>query len=547
MLTDATRRQLQRLRFLLEQALSQTQDPTEVGRHSAVVLLDGACEHAMGISLGHLGKPIPREFRQKFNELQVGLPAWTADAWAAVVQLHEARNQAQHHGTVSDAAYVPAWAAQAQRFIESLVEAAFGAELRDVLVAESVETEDVRLLLVESERALDQQDAAAAFAAAVTGFDAAREAWRGQRAEAIGQLRLQATGLGHLSGIETDPTNLSLLRFEDLLEMQPFAPDIAEYHWLVARRGEVDKGIAPTPEVARRAFLFALAWVLRWEAFAARYEARRYPPPPPPYEPPVTGADHPVLHGADVELLHHIGGWLDDPTLENVRYSIKLTLADIPEYERELWAQQVGDVLNEAIAERGMELASSASVDAGGIVRLHGVTAKPTGTEIREWLSESLDEGERRYRWKIAEQQELASRLPALHEQLAEALKVVKTGDIAGAAISEEREDGSTLIGVPLQIDDAADPMLQHVLQQAVIDVLSGRSDVQYFHSTLWFQLDHDANAAAALVAAAVTAYRDQAATRASGVAAVKAHRQALEVELRQGAVLTTAEETRTP
>lgn len=306
----------------------------------------------MGISLGYLGKPIPREFRRKFDELEKALPAWTTDTWASVAQLHEARNQAQHHGTVADASYLPSWAAQAQRLIASLVKAAFHVELRDVLVADSIANENVRRPLIEAEGALEQEDAASALTATLAGFDVARKAWRGQRADAIGDLRLQSTGLSHLSGIETDPTNLSLIRFEDLLEVQPFAPDIAEYHWLVARRAEVEQALAPSLDVARRAFLFVVAWVLRWEAFAARYEARRFPPPPRQYEPPVTGAGHPVLYDADVERLHQIGDWLDDPTLENIRYSVRLLLADVPTEQPELWAQQAGDVLNESCARR---------------------------------------------------------------------------------------------------------------------------------------------------------------------------------------------------
>jgi hypothetical protein len=229
MLTDASRRQLQRLKFLFEEALSRTQEPTEIGRHSALVLLDGACEYAMGIALGHRGQPIPRTFPQKFEALRAELYDWRPDAWASVLQLHEARNQVQHQGTVPDSRIMPSWAAQAQRFIDSLVAAAFDVELPSVLLADSIESEEVHHALVGAEQALLQQDAAAAFEAAIAGFDTAREAWRGQRAEAIGLLRLQYSGLSRLGGtIETDPTNLSLLRFEDLLEVQPFAPDIGE-------------------------------------------------------------------------------------------------------------------------------------------------------------------------------------------------------------------------------------------------------------------------------------------------------------------------------
>jgi hypothetical protein len=278
MLTDTARRQLQRLSFLLEEALARTQDPTEIGRHAALVLLDGACEYAMGISLGHRGRSIAGPFPKKFEALQESLEDWRPDAWATILQLHGARNQAQHYGTVADASNMPTWAAQAQRFVVSLVVAAFGVQLGSVLLAETIEREDVRLQLVDAEKALDQQDTASAFAAAIGAFETAREAWRGQRVETVGQLRLQCSGLGALvGGVETDATDLSLIRFEDLLEVQPFAPDIGEYHWLLARRGEFEQEIVPTLATARRAFLFVLAWVLRWEAFAARYESRRSP------------------------------------------------------------------------------------------------------------------------------------------------------------------------------------------------------------------------------------------------------------------------------
>jgi hypothetical protein len=54
-----------------------------------------------------------------------------------------------------------------------------------------------------------------------------------------------------------------------------------------------------------------------------------------------------VLYDASVERLHQIGGWLDDPTLENIRYTVTLVLADVPTQQPDLWADQVGDVLNE--------------------------------------------------------------------------------------------------------------------------------------------------------------------------------------------------------
>ena len=447
-----------------------------------------------------------------------------------------ARNQAQHHGTVADAGNMPSWAAQSQRFVDSMVVAAFGVELSRVLLAESVESEEVRLPLIEAEQALEQQDAVGALDAALSGFDIAREAWRGQRSETIGQLRLQYSGLNTLSGVETDPTNLSLRRFEDLSEVQPFAPDIGEYHWLLGRRDEA-KEIPPTLDASRRAFQFILAWVLRWEAFAARYEPRRYLPPAPAYEPPVTGSDHPVVLDTSVETQHHIGNWLDPPTLENARYLVKLTLADLPTAERELWAEQVSDVLSELVAERGFEHVGAANVSADGIVRFHGVSAEVGGDEIEKWVETALGEGDRRYREKLAERQMQDAQLPEAIRRLESALADARTDDLVAGVLSDMHEDGAVRIGVQLHRDE--DPMLGHLLDGVVQSARSAAVGLDYFHTTLWFVPDFDPREAAAIIKTVAANYRDQAADRLQGAAAVEERRHALELEVRKDALDT--------
>jgi len=530
MLTDATRRQLQRLRFLLEEALARSQDPTEIGRHSALILLDGACEYAMAIALGHHGRST-ESFPKKFSLLRETLDDWKPDAWASILQLHGARNQAQHHGTVVDASNMPGWVAQAQRFIDALVVAAFDVELRTVLLAESVETEDVRLQLVDAEKALDQGDAVGAFSATISAFDSARSAWRGQRVETVGQLQLQYSGLSHLGGIETDPTNLSLIRFEDLLEVGPFTPDIGEYHWLLARRGELEHEIDPTVDTAHRAFLFVLAWVLRWEAFSTRYEARRYPPPTPAYEPPVTGSDHPVIFETTVETQHQLSGWLDPPTLDNVRYLVRVVLADVPVERRDIWAQEVGAVLNELVASRFFDDLGAAHVGSDGIIRFHGASASVTGAEIRTWVEKSLVEGDARYRQRLNEVETREASRPELVELFAAAVDSVETNGLVAGVTSDERDDGSLWIGVQLRRDE--DPMFGHALDNVVHSARSGVAGVDYFDTTLWFVPSYNPEEAATLVRTVAASYAEQATERRQGIAAVEERRQALNSELR--------------
>jgi hypothetical protein len=197
-LTDSTSRDLQQLRFLLEEALARSQQQAEIDRRAAVLLLDGACEYAMALALGHYGLRIDERFNQKYSDLHTCLLEWQPDTWTSIRQLHEARNLAQHHGALADPSLMPTWAAQTQRFVNSLVSVAFEVELRSVLVAESIKDDGIRRLLVGAERALIDEDATTAFEAAIAAFDIGREIWQEQRYEAIDRVSLQYTGLSGL-------------------------------------------------------------------------------------------------------------------------------------------------------------------------------------------------------------------------------------------------------------------------------------------------------------------------------------------------------------
>jgi hypothetical protein len=534
MLTLTARRQLQRLRFLLDEALDRSQDPTEFGRHSALILLDGACEYAMHIALGHLGQFPPDRFPKKFEALRQEL-GWRAGTWASIGDLHSARNGAQHHGIAPDASNMSGWAAEAQRFVEELVAAAFGVELRSVLLAESVEREDVRLQLIEAERSLEQEDSAGALAATLGAFDTAREAWRAQRVETVGPLRLQYSGLSSLvGGAETDPTNLSLGRFEDLSEVQPFAPDIGEYHWLLARRAEFDEQkpeLAPSYATAQRAFLFIIAWVLRWEAFAARYERRRYAPPESPYEPPVTGADRPTIYDISVETQHHTGSWLDPPTLENVRYLVRITLSDLPTVDRALWAKEVGDVLDEAVTVRGFDHVGAARLGIDGIIRFHGVSADVTSHELLRWIDSALTEGERRYRQKLSEHKERDAALPSKQQNLEAAIRASDKSGLVDGVVSQVRDDGSVWVGARLRRDQD-DPMLGHMLDGVVHTVRPDKAEIEYSDTTLWFAMDLDPAEADDVVQDVAARYEAEATKRQRGLDDVENRRRAIEAEL---------------
>src|SRR5216684_8002598 len=54
-----TRERLVRLRVMLEEAERRSRDRAQIARHVATILLDGACEYAMGISMTHVGLSVP--------------------------------------------------------------------------------------------------------------------------------------------------------------------------------------------------------------------------------------------------------------------------------------------------------------------------------------------------------------------------------------------------------------------------------------------------------------------------------------------------------
>src|SRR3954471_23641594 len=132
---------LVRLRNLLEHARRLAPDTTEAGRHVALIALDGACEYAMwlagqqrGLSLGD---------RANFHEALIKLAGdqklrWQQSGRAGVVQMHSARNQAQHAGALPDPSLMDGWCEASVEFVTSLVKAAFNVELDDVLLADAI-------------------------------------------------------------------------------------------------------------------------------------------------------------------------------------------------------------------------------------------------------------------------------------------------------------------------------------------------------------------------------------------------------------------------
>jgi hypothetical protein len=149
----STLERLIELRLLLHNAQEQAQDRSVVGRHSAIILLDGVCEYAMGLASAHLGLPHDRDFHRNLNRLSTHLATdWSKSSWKGVQELHGMRTESQHRGTRADADQIPRWATESERFIASLVAAVFNVELQAVFNAHAVETPSVRAKLSRRNR-----------------------------------------------------------------------------------------------------------------------------------------------------------------------------------------------------------------------------------------------------------------------------------------------------------------------------------------------------------------------------------------------------------
>src|SRR4051812_9269812 len=110
----ASRARLVELRHLLRQAQDRAGDRSSMGRHTALILLDGACELAMGLAAAELGLRRPDNFHTTFKALKGRLDhKWQVAGWRGVDQMHGQRNEAQHRGTPPDGDELQRWAADA--------------------------------------------------------------------------------------------------------------------------------------------------------------------------------------------------------------------------------------------------------------------------------------------------------------------------------------------------------------------------------------------------------------------------------------------------
>jgi hypothetical protein len=272
MLEATTAERLVRLRHLLHAALSAGSDETAPGRHQAVIALDGVCELAMGLAASELDLDPRRDFFALLQSVTTRLGTrWRQDGAKGVRELHRARNNLQHHGVLPDHGHLPVWAAEVERFIASLVAAAFEVELATVSSAAAVESDELRELLTRAECELDGGDYNASMEHSDKAFTDALSSFRSQRGRSGLRFASSAFNLREFSDIKQ-----SLQDLEVFVDVAALASDPGEWLWLRAARSKLGSTASPpTKSDAERALTFALGWVLRYEAFTARYATAR--------------------------------------------------------------------------------------------------------------------------------------------------------------------------------------------------------------------------------------------------------------------------------
>lgn len=265
---------LVRLRLLLAGALAAATDQTPTGRHVSVVFLDGVTELALHLAADEVGINVtPRQGLEDIYALLAGElgSAWDRKSWKGVREMHRARNNLQHHGVLPDAQHLPLWAAEADRFVHSLVAAAFDADLMAVRAADAVEDQKLREQLAQAEAAIDAEDFAGAVQKAKAALDAALDRFRSVSGGSSTSL------FPHDTFDEFRKIDRALGALEEFVDVAYLATDPADWLWLQRTEGLSRSQPVDRPD-AERAISFALGWILRFEAFQSRLPQREKNP-----------------------------------------------------------------------------------------------------------------------------------------------------------------------------------------------------------------------------------------------------------------------------
>jgi len=472
MLDAGTLERLVYLRLMLREAQNRAQDRTHAGRHSAAIQLDGVCEHAMMLAVGHLQETPGRSFHANYDLLRNRLgAAWSADGWSGINRLHGTRTEAQHRGTVPDHAEFTRWSADAERFVNSLVAGAFDVDLQSVSTAQAVQIAELRTALEMAENQLAAGKYNESLASSCKALNDARSRWRAERSDAVGSGKSR---LMQMHDLTADYVRDAMDRMEDLVEVGTFASDLGEYVWLKSvDRHRWDE--IPVDRVdAERAFAFVVGWVLRWEAFSHRYTVdrpgrwRRSRRPQTTTDP----SARPCVGAVSASIP-------DRRALEDVRTpEVTVTLVNLPEPGAEMWLELFREKFAPAWRTSGLqedERSGSPWTSGEGHVTARSIATEAEAKQFVELVKAAVDETVTA--WADALSADASSQLDtdAVTKEFAEALAEIRFQEepfVTGITVDTFRAGrGVTAplaasVAVSLRLD--GDQALRHRFWQAL-------------------------------------------------------------------------------
>lgn len=249
--------QLVGLRLALDDAVSRARRSSKYNRGTRVVALDAVVERANYIVAVTRGITVKQNvaFEDLVNQLKQHLgDLWNPGVLPDIRQMHRARNAAQHEGLSPDRELLSPWASACDKYVQTLVEAQFGVDVRRVTLSRAIEDKDLQFALASAEVALEAGEFSDAFEAAIHAYDAAHRRWLGMQ---------NTRSLGRIRSTDSSDTAKRLDALISNLDAQTFVHDVAEACWFAAARR--DPSSIMTADDAERALAFTFEWIFEFE------------------------------------------------------------------------------------------------------------------------------------------------------------------------------------------------------------------------------------------------------------------------------------------
>jgi hypothetical protein len=245
------------LRFMHGDA---TRWATQVGPErltTAVILLDGVVERAVSLAAAEVGVPIgPRDdLVQVADRVRAARPDWKPPAWRDILELHRARNSAQHAGQRPNADDIAPWTNAVGAFVRNVVSSHLGLDLDRVALADTVRHPSLRRLLEGAAASRESGEHARSVQQSVNATMLGLSWWTGAQSMNVGIQELFADARGPSGRLDA---------IERRVALSAFAQDPAEVAWFSVLM--LDAPTSMDADDAERALAFATSWILGYEA-----------------------------------------------------------------------------------------------------------------------------------------------------------------------------------------------------------------------------------------------------------------------------------------